>query len=334
MNEITQPMPSIAINRTSLDIPKNINLADSEFHKPSSIDILVGVQLFYKMLCVGQIAFKHHPDAVLQKTQLGWIVAGEIKGNSSNKLFQSHLVKHSTRLEASLKQFLKIEEILPKKCFSKTEQACEEHFQNGTQRNSEGKYIVRLPFNEKKENLGESYDTALRRLYYLEKRLDKNAELKLQYCNFLKEYEGLGHLSVSKNKNLAAFNYLLPHHAVLKEDSITTKLRVVFDGSAKSSTGISLNDTLMVGPTIQDNLFTLLVRFRSHAYVLTADIDKMYRQILVHPDDADYQKILFRENPGDNVKELTLNTVTYGTSCASFLAIRTLHQLANDEEFY
>ena len=87
----------------------------------------------------------------------------------------------------------------------------------------------------------------------------------------------------------------------------------------------------MVGPTIQNDLFSLLTRFRSHTYALTADIEKMYRQVLVHPDDALYQRILFRENQDESVKEFTLDTVTYGTACASFLAIRALHQLAEDE---
>ena len=57
----------------------------------------------------------------------------------------------------------------------------------------------------------------------------------------------------------------------------------------------------------------------------------MYRQVLVHPDDAPYQKILFRDNPNERIKEFSLDTVNYGTSCASFLAISSLHQLADDK---
>ena len=109
--------------------------------------------------------------------------------------------------------------------------------------------------------------------------------------------------------------FYLPHHAAIKEDSITTKTRVVFDGSAKNSSGMSLNDALMVGPTI-----------------LNAEIEEMYRQVLGHPDDALYQRILFRENQDESVKEFSLDTVTYGTACVSFLAIRALHQLAEDEK--
>lgn len=65
---------------------------------------------------------------------------------------------------------------------------------------------------------------------------------------------------------------------------------------------------------------------------MLADIKEMYRQILVHPKDRELQKILWRTGGGDPVKEYQLNTVTYGLSCAPYLAIRTLQQLALDEE--
>lgn len=90
------------------------------------------------------------------------------------------------------------------------------------------------------------------------------------------EYEKLGHMQVlnANMKHHPAF--YLPHHAVLKESSLTTKLRVIFDASAKSTNGASLNDILAVGPTHQEDIFSILLRFRRHQYILTADIAKMY----------------------------------------------------------
>lgn len=85
----------------------------------------------------------------------------------------------------------------------------------------------------------------------------------------------------------------------------------------------------MVGPTIQERLFSHLIRFRTYHYVITADIEKMYRQVLIHEDDRRYQMILWREQ--DEIKTYQLNTITFGVSSSPFLAIRTVQQLADDD---
>lgn len=87
----------------------------------------------------------------------------------------------------------------------------------------------------------------------------------------------------------------------------------------------------MVGPTIQDDIFTLLLRFRTHPIAMKADITKMYRQFRINDDDVNYQRILWRENKNHPIEEFNLNTVTYGTSSAPFSATRCVKQVALDE---
>lgn len=94
--------------------------------------------------------------------------------------------------------------------------------------------------------------------------------LKIQYSEFIKEYAELGHLS--RSDGILVPSYYLCHHAVLKQESESTKLRVVFDGSAASTSGYSLNHLLMVGPNLQNSLFSILVRARQYKYLLTGDI--------------------------------------------------------------
>lgn len=98
----------------------------------------------------------------------------------------------------------------------------------------------------------------------------------------------------------------------------------------KTSNDIALNNILMVGPTIQEDLIAILIRFRSHIYAFIADIAKMYRQIALHPDDRKFHKILWRDDTKNQIKTYNLNTVTYGVSSSSFLVIRTLKQLSRD----
>ena len=106
---------------------------------------------------------------------------------------------------------------------------------------------------------------------------------------------------------------------------------MVFDASCRSSTNISLNDLCYIGPTVQPTLVATLVNFRLPRYAVTADAEKMYRQVWVHPDDRLLQLILFRTNPSEELKTYCLKTVTYGTAPALYLATRVLNQLTDDE---
>lgn len=119
----------------------------------------------------------------------------------------------------------------------------------------------------------------------------------------------------------------------MKETSVTTRLRVVFDASCKMRNGVSLNDALLVGPVIQQDLFSILIRFRSFEYVVTADIAKMYRQIMIDEAQVPLQCIVWRDHlMAEEIKTYELLTLTYGTAPASFLTTRATHQLAELEE--
>lgn len=124
----------------------------------------------------------------------------------------------------------------------------------------------------------------------------------------------------------------LSHHGVWRDSAVTTKLLVVFDASCKTNLGLSLNDMLMVSATLQDTLVEIILRFRICPIVMT-DLQKIYRQILIHECDQDYQRILIRRfSPDEQLQEYRLNTVTYDQSCAPFLAIRSVRQLASEGE--
>ncbi|GFX19904.1 integrase catalytic domain-containing protein [Trichonephila clavipes] len=123
----------------------------------------------------------------------------------------------------------------------------------------------------------------------------------------------------------------LLHHGVFRPDSKTTKLRVVFNASSKTTSSLSLNDILYKGEILQQDLFSILLRFRQHTFVFTTDISKMFRQILINPGHRNLQLILWKDSVDGPVQTYKLNTVTYGTTCAPYLATRTIQQLARDE---
>lgn len=139
----------------------------------------------------------------------------------------------------------------------------------------------------------------------------------------MSDYLTLGYMEMATKSG----RYFIPHHTVFKTGDDVSKVRVVFNASAKTSTGLSLNDILYTGPKLQTDLRDILLRCQLKRYILTAGIVNMYRQILIHPEDRLYQHILWRDSPEDDVKEFELMTVTYGLNSAPYLAIRCLHEL-------
>ncbi|GFS92152.1 integrase catalytic domain-containing protein [Trichonephila clavipes] len=100
----------------------------------------------------------------------------------------------------------------------------------------------------------------------------------------------------------------------------------------KTTNGASLNSLLGVGPKLQRDIFGILLNFRIPRIVFTADIEKMFRQILVADEDQKYQQILWRNNSNENIHTYKLKTVTCGLASASFLATRCIKQIALDNK--
>ena len=119
-------------------------------------------------------------------------------------------------------------------------------------------------------------------------------------------------------------------HAVYKATSATTKVRAVFDASAKSSTGVSLNDTLLVGPTTHPLLIDVLLLFRSYPVALTADVSKMYRAVELTKSDRDLHRFVWRPDSSAPLRDYRMTRVTFGVSASSFAANMALRQNATD----
>jgi len=221
---------------------------------------------------------------------------------------------------------------LANKTWTAEEILCEEHFKRHTARDDTGRYIVRLHRREGQGRLEESYEQAKRRFPQLERRFHDHRDLHQAYSEFMQEYEELGHMNqINEDTSSTEEWHYLPHNVVFKSFSSTTRTRVVFDGSCRSSNGLSLIYTLLVGPTIQQYFYSIVLRFRTYHIAFTADIAKMYRQVRIHEEDRKLQRILWRRSADEPLRTHELSTVTYGTASAPYLATRLLQQLAEDE---
>ncbi|CAB0042202.1 unnamed protein product [Trichogramma brassicae] len=158
-------------------------------------------------------------------------------------------------------------------------------------RDSKGRYVVQLPVKpDAARTLGTSEASARTTLRNLHRRMDRQPEFAEEYRLFMDTYEQMGHMRRLRTFEIDSperhSNYI-PHHGIWQQGNEGPKLRVVFDASRPTSTGVSLNDVLCQGPKLQRDIWTVLLRWRTYKFAFCADIRMMFRQICVDERDAD-----------------------------------------------
>lgn len=330
LQALTSEIPPHFIRQKELLKDNHLKLADNSFGTPQEVDLILGTDILNhvfdgtkRVLSSGLAAYG---------TCFGHVIMGPTSRgyeSSSESTSVLNYGVHVSSLEKAIERFWISEEPPMEKVHHPQHQECEELYQKSTVRSPDGKYMVRLPLLSDRPVLGDSDALAIQRFKALERKMSKNSVFAMKYKEFMEEYENMNHMSVSDFK-FDSEHYFIPHHGIFKRG--TDKLRVVFDGSGKTSTGVSLNQCLHSGPPLQNDITKILLNFRRHQVVFTTDIKMMFRMTWIHPDDRKYQLIYWRKDPSEPIKVYELNTNTYGLRSSPFISIRTLLQLADDWE--
>jgi hypothetical protein len=167
----------------------------------------------------------------------------------------------------------------------------------------DGRYEVHLPWKDNQVTIPDNYQLSLRRLESLLWRLQQDPKTLKEYDNIIQEQIARGiieRVDETSTTNASRVHYL-PHHAIIRRDKKTTKLRIVYDASAKSE-GPSLNDCLYSGPSLAENIVDILLRFRCHPTALVGDIEKAFLMIAIAKEDRDVLRFLWvdditKDNP-------------------------------------
>ncbi len=295
-----------------------------------SVDMLVS-QDDYVRLQVGGLAYAMNHQVMMMYTKFGWVLGGSAPGDSQdNRVYRIAL--HDDPSELDLQLLWELEKVPSSESnYSTAEQQALDNFQDSHRILPSGRFSVSLPRKESAPVLGESRSTAIKRFLMNEKALERKNQFSA-FTDVLKEYLTLGHAEPVPLDELhlpASATFYLPVHGVAKESSTTTKLRAVFDASAKSKSGCSLNDQLLSGPNLYPLLSSVLLRFRLHQVAFTADISKMFREIALNEEEWNFHRFLMRNDNG-HLQDFRMNRLTFGVKSSPFLATQVLRQLASD----
>jgi hypothetical protein len=291
------------------------------------VDVLVGAD--YLWLLQRDCVRRGKPgEPVAIDTVLGWVVSRPIGGFDVDEPVTAQVTLVSSEVRnplVDITKFWDLESIGIKDQNSDVHESVISDLKfSGT------RYSVGLPWKESQDPLPTNYELSLKRMKGQIKRLNKDPVLLGEYDSIIKAQEEAGVIEkVSPNKVISPKSkvHYIPHQAVVRKDA-TTKVRIVYDASAKSQkSGVSLNDWLNAGPSLNPLLFDILLRFREQRVALVADIEKAFLNIEVHERDRDSLRFLWV----DDVLRNNLNLVVYrfcrvvfGVNSSPFLLSATL----------
>ena len=182
------------------------------------------------------------------------------------------------------------------------------------------RYVVRLPWKPNAHQLQNNEESARKRCIKQYNKL--STEQRQSYEAIFREWEENKIIEPVPEDELEATQgrrvFYLPHRPVIRESSQTTKVRPVFDGSAKDPQGLSINETLHTGPKLQKDISEILMRFRTKNIAITADISKAFLQIQLTNEDKDATRF-FLPDGTQALKVYRFTRVPFGLNCSPFL---------------
>ena len=321
-NNISMPGRDAMVH--SLEV-KGIHLADNTpGDECTGLSLVIGIDNYFKFVYAQPI----NDSLFLIPTKIGNLVAGNISCPSSCNTAMTTILHVSSaeenfepNLSDSLSKFWELDNV-GLKPVSLEEDTVLNEFNEGIYHNGE-RYVVGLPWKPSHPTLPNNYYLVFKRLKStLDKLRRSQGHLEL-YNKIIHDQLESGFIEeVTDKVSVGNKVHYLSHQAVLK-DSKTTPLRIVFNCSAKKSKhSPSLNECLNSGPSLINDLCSVLMRFRLHEYACTADIAKAFLQVGLKEEDRDFTRFLWPKNPLDPNSEIItyrFRVVLFGATCSQFL---------------
>ena len=314
LKSITGDMQVIDWNKCKSKWPHIAGINFPVYGKRTTVDVLIGgnfVELHYSKKDIkGGIG-----EPIARLTPLGWTCLGTPWGNPKNK---------STMFALSdlIRRFWEIEETSQANAL--TELTAEERKAEDLVKSSyikvDGHYQVAIPWKDGRPDLPNNYKSALSRLENTERKLKCDSQLAEAYQRVISDYVQKGYVTKIEGQDIKAqAKWFLPHFPVVRVNKETSKVRPVFDASARYK-NVSLNDTQLKGPNLQRDTVAVLTRFRRYPVSIACDIAEMYLQVLLDPKDRPYYRFLWRELQDTEPEQYQFNRVIFGSNCSPYLA--------------
>ncbi|XP_058825736.1 uncharacterized protein LOC131685801 [Topomyia yanbarensis] len=175
-----------------------------------------------------------------------------------------------------------------------------------------------LLWREDARRFPDSYPMAVRRMKALDRKLNRNSDLKKNVCQQIEDYQVKHYAHKASEAELKGTPqtavWYLPLNVVVNPKK-PSKVRLVWDAAA-SVNGVSLNSELLKGPDMLVPLPRVICNFRERPVAFGGDIQEMYHQIRIRPEDRQAQRFLFRANSEEAPQVYVMDVATFGSTCS------------------
>ena len=326
----------IPINRTHIPTPETAkqwsHLAEIVDEIQPLKDCEAGLLIGYncsRAMAPRQVIVGGNEEPYAIRTDLGWSIVGR-SSQGHDSLSRGHLCHRITVKELPSATPADVIRILESdfkdgsedgKTVSQDDITFLNKVEEGIRKNIHGHYEMPLPFKTR-PSLPDNKDSAVIRLNHLKRKLQRDEKYKEQYIKFMEEVIEKGDAELVEDGGSEGERWYIPHHGV-RHAKKPDKLRVVFDCSARYRE-TSLNDHLLCGPDMLNNLIGVLIRFRQHPIALMCDIEKMFHQFHVAEADRNYLRFLWwkqgdlKSRPSEFRMKVHLFGAASSPGCANF----------------
>ena len=154
-------------------------------------------------------------------------------------------------------------------------------------------FLYTLPWKPDRPHLP-NWQIAERHLRSVGMKLKQDESLEQAYQSVIDDYKSKGYIrEVPEEEPKPSSEWFLPHFLVVCPEKATTKVWIIFDGSAQQN-GKSLNSESLPGPELQSDIVDILVKFRKESFDFVGDVTQMYRQLILRPVDRPMHRFLYR----------------------------------------
>lgn len=254
---------------------------------------------------------------VAEKTLLGWTLMSPGREDVGNPMLltQSALVDYEQLCSLDVLGLADTQE---------NDQLYEE-FKGQLERSQAGWYETKLPWKANHLTLPTNEAGSKRRLEQLIRKLKRNGQYE-KYDSIIQEQLQEGVVEAAPD-SANGKEFYIPHKGVIRENAESTKLRIVYDASAREKDNQpSLNDCLNPGPHLQNRLWDILVRSRFYPVLLTGDLKKAFLQVRIKKEERDSLRFHWRPQNSTKTSVLRFTRALFGMTCSPFLLGGVINQ--------